>query len=120
MLAWLTSSLSPSARRSSIPRRRPLILHRLHHALHLHLAAALQANMPGRSDQLPAIPHNRRAASAAKTLAGADKTGHKRGPGVQIEILRGIHLLNAPVVKHRHAIRHRQRFALVVGHEDEG
>lgn len=40
--------------------------------------------------------------------------------GVQIEILRGIHLLNAPVVKHRHAIRHRQRFALVVGHEDEG
>ena len=115
----LTSSLSPSARRSSIrvaapdtappaphpapaPRRRPA---------GEHAPDAATSCPPSRTIVGPPRLQN---------VGGADKTGHKCGHGVQIEILRGIHLLNAPVVKHRHAIRHRQRFALVVGHEDEG
>lgn len=79
---WLADQQFVAIREAELdPRRRPLILHRLHHTLHLHLAAALQANML--RTQRPAARHPAQSSGrlGCKNVGGADKTGHKCGLG---------------------------------------
>ncbi len=50
----------------------------------------------------------------------ANEAGHERRARAEIEFVRGIHLLDTAIIEPRHPIRHRQGFALVVGHENKG
>ncbi|CCJ92506.1 hypothetical protein BN131_179 [Cronobacter malonaticus 681] len=50
-------------------------------------------------------------------VRGADKTRNKRRARAHVEFARRVYLLDAPVVKHRHPVGHRQRFALIVRNE---
>ena len=57
---------------------------------------------------------------SAEHVGGTDKASHKRRFRPQIEVLGRINLFDSPVIKHRHAIGHRQRFPLVMGHKNKG
>ena len=55
-----------------------------------------------------------------KNVGGADKTGDKRRARTHVEIARSIHLLDAPVIEHRHPVRHGKGLALIVGDKNKG
>ena len=57
---------------------------------------------------------------ALDDVGGADEAGDKRCLRSGVELTGRVELLDPPLVEHRHPIRHRQRFALIVGHIDEG
>ena len=100
--------------------RGPLILHRLHNALRLDLPGNVQPDMF--RAQRPRSRHRAQLVRllAAEYVGGADKAGHKRRFRPQIEVLGRINLFDSPIIKHRHAIGHRQGFALIVGHKNKG
>ena len=56
---------------------------------------------------------------AANHVGGADEFGDECGGRFHIKVARGVDLFDAALVEHGHAVGHRQRFGLVVGHEDE-
>ena len=54
---------------------------------------------------------------AGKEIHLAQKVGHEQALGTLVEVFRGSDLLHDTVVHDGHAIRHRERFLLVVRHE---
>ena len=55
-----------------------------------------------------------------KDVGRADKTGDKRRARTHVKIAWGIHLLDAPVIEHRHPVRHGKGLALIVGDKNKG
>ena len=51
---------------------------------------------------------------------GADEPGHEQVGRLGEDPVRGVDLLDEAVAHHRDAIRHRQRFELIVGHDHRG
>src|SRR5207248_1950303 len=63
---------------------------------------------------------DRQGGRAGEDVRGADKAGDEAGRRPLVHLGRAADLLYPPLVHHRHAVAHRQRFLLVVGHVDEG
>src|SRR5215831_2355811 len=55
-----------------------------------------------------------------KQIGVADEAGHEDGGGRLVDVARGAHLLEPAAAHHCDAVRHGQRFALIVGDVDRG
>ena len=76
--------------------------------------------MLGAHGERPGEPGQPAGQLAAQHVGGADELGDERRGRTQVEVARGVDLLDAALAEHRHPVRHRERLALVVGDEHEG
>ncbi|CCK17660.1 hypothetical protein BN136_3670 [Cronobacter universalis NCTC 9529] len=95
-------------------RGRALELYRLHRAADMNIARLVKPDMlraQGKRARLAAeFAHH----GVAQHVRGTDEARDKRRARTHVELARRVYLLDAPVVKHRHPVGHRQRFALIV------
>ena len=89
-------------------------------------AAADAVDVDRERPHLPALDRDHagrpidRAHGAEEAVVLAHELGDEGALGPLIEVLRRRHLLDHPMVQHRDAVRHGQRFGLVVGDVDHG
>ena len=58
--------------------------------------------------------------NSVQRIVFTDETRDERGRRLVVQSVRRSDLNNGPMIEYRHAIGHCQRFALVVGHIDDG